>query len=532
MPRSTCPSKQHFRLVTTTVEEKTNFHWECTHQGCGFKIKGKNYRAAYGRIHLSGDNKLRSGLVSIVCEKAPTPVQQMFAALVRNLQAKKDQSTKKRQHEEQMANVTTQGATPFKRQATIIGMIKATESDEVDDAVGEMFFGCDIAQAVADRKLFRVFCKKIQMAPTYKAPSGYRLKKVILPRLVEKYRKDQASRLKKTTSLGRMISGDGATILGTKLINAMVQDYHNGVMLVSLKDCTGRMQDGNIVDAAFIGAHLIEAIEAVGPETVFLVSIDGGRDWSACEATVTEKFPWLSFIHCVSHEGSLIVKDIFEIEEIAGLLEQALNVQHWFSTTKVQALLQVQCKHEFKHELHFVWPAETRFAGKLLQIKRLLRLKRALRATIRSAEYIEYNFSDDTVDNIVLGDAFWKLCEKVEKTAAPLLLLVRLGDCEAGTLSKLFPTVCNFYYYLLISANFSLPVLVLMLIYIYIFEYIYALQHPFSYICVHCNIHSRSLIVGGVGGNVLRQIRRGWWRWLAGGEDLPEVDRSQARTRF
>ena len=102
MPRSTCPSKQHFKLVTTTVEGKTKHDWECTHQGCGFKIKGNVYRAPYGRIHLSGDNKLRSALVSNVCENAPTPVQQRFATLVRTLKANKDRASKKRQHEEQI----------------------------------------------------------------------------------------------------------------------------------------------------------------------------------------------------------------------------------------------------------------------------------------------------------------------------------------------------------------------------------------------------------------------------------------------
>ena len=56
----------------------------------------------------------------------------------------------------------------------------------------------------------------------------------------------------------------------------------------------------------------------VGPKTVYLVIIDGGADWVAAESMVCAKFPWISFMHCVGHEGSLIIKDICKIQEVNG----------------------------------------------------------------------------------------------------------------------------------------------------------------------------------------------------------------------
>ena len=54
----------------------------------------------------------------------------------------------------------------------------------------------------------------------------------------------------------------------------------------------------------------------IGATSVYLVVIDGGADWVAAETMVRAKFPWIYFIHCTAHEGSLILKDICLIDEV------------------------------------------------------------------------------------------------------------------------------------------------------------------------------------------------------------------------
>ena len=49
---------------------------------------------------------------------------------------------------------------------------------------------------------------------------------------------------------------------------------------------------------------------------MYLVIIDGGAEWVAAESMVKSKFPWIYFMHCVSHETSLIVSDICKIEKV------------------------------------------------------------------------------------------------------------------------------------------------------------------------------------------------------------------------
>ena len=62
--------------------------------------------------------------------------------------------------------------------------------------------------------------------------------------------------------------------------------------------------------------HNCICVRIVGPETVYLVIIDGGADWVVCEDMARSKYPWINFIHCVAHEGSLMIKDICKLDEV------------------------------------------------------------------------------------------------------------------------------------------------------------------------------------------------------------------------
>ena len=165
---------------------------------------------------------------------------------------------------------------------------------------------------------------------------------------------------------GRALTGDGATILGTKFINFLVHELGKGVMIVNLKNCTERLEEVGTIDSKFIAHELMKALLAVGKETVYLVVCDGGADWVATESMVRNHHPWVHFMHCVAHEGSLILKDICKIEKIANVLLWIADAQRWFSTNKLGPLLQSFCREHYSTTRAFVNPAETRFAGKLL----------------------------------------------------------------------------------------------------------------------------------------------------------------------
>ena len=265
-----------------------------------------------------------------------------------------------------------------------------------------------------------------------------------LDRVYDQCMQEQENFLKndsKHGNYGRAVTGDGATIMGTKFINTLVHELGKGAMLLSITDCTHRLQEVGSIDAKFIANELIKSISAAGSRSVVLAIVDGGADWVATKSMVQQKYPWISFIHCVAHESSLVIKDICKIDEIKDLLSWITDAQHWFSTGKVGPLLQLFCKEHYRTTRSFVWPAETRFAGKLLQLKRFLAMEQALKSTVQSAQYIRFSFVDDTFKDRISDANVWRLVRKIIYLVGPLLLLLRLADSNAATLSKLKGTV-------------------------------------------------------------------------------------------
>ena len=172
------------------------------------------------------------------------------------------------------------------------------------------------------------------------------------------------------------------------------------------------------------------------------VVLDGGGDWSATEKMIQQYYPWISFIHCVSHEVSLILKDCFsEDTGIPKLIETntwITNCQHWFSTHACSSFLADQAQPGDK--TGFVWPAETRYCGVLLKWKRFLDMKTLLRRVVSSGVYKEKNFVDDPYVEMIQGAEVWSTIERVVVMLGPLLLLCRLADSQKPVMSKLHGT--------------------------------------------------------------------------------------------
>ena len=192
----------------------------------------------------------------------------------------------------------------------------------------------------------------------------------------------------------------------------------------------------------YVGHHMKKVIEKVDPETVFLAVFDGGSDWSSTKSMIQEFFPWISFLHCVSHEVRLVVKDSFKedggIEELQELDQWITDAQHWFSTHACSSFIKEQA--EKGEKTAFVWPTVTRYCGVLLKIKRFNEMKNLLRRVVKSAVYQEKNFVNDPFAAKILGDEVWALMDRVIKTMGPLLLLCRLADGQKPVISKLYGT--------------------------------------------------------------------------------------------
>ena len=250
--------------MITTIDGEGNktYHWKC--QYCDFKLLSKQFSAAKARIHLTGDVQLRSGLINQVCTSSPTEVMCQMSAMIA---AKRDRRTLKaasRSHKRELTNATMR-ADAGKKQTTIDTYAPPATSTSVDQALGEMFFGLSIAPNKANSPLFTKAIDAVKAAPRlYKPPNSNKLSNDILEVLNTKYRAQQRDYLEQKTPLGRAITGDGATILGNKLINFLCLDRMKGTMLMSVINCDKRLEDGAKVDTPYLASELLKVLGRVG----------------------------------------------------------------------------------------------------------------------------------------------------------------------------------------------------------------------------------------------------------------------------
>ena len=178
----------------------------------------------------------------------------------------------------------------------------------------------------------------------------------ILNRIYGELLLKQRTFLEQRTGYGRAITGDGATIQGTKYINFLCHEYTKGPMLCGITDCTGRLSKVGAVEATYIAHNFIGAVRSVfniiltclhryiiqisylliyicvdryvGAKGVMVGIGDDGADWQAALDMVIAKYPWMSKLYCASHCASKMIKAIFQIEEVCVFIYTVFNFVH------------------------------------------------------------------------------------------------------------------------------------------------------------------------------------------------------------
>ena len=111
----------------------------------------------------------------------------------------------------------------------------------------------------------------------------------------------------------------------------------------------------------YIGHHVKKMIERIGPENVLAVAFVGGADWQSTKEMIQALWPWIDFLHCISHGVSLVIKDCFDeesgIEQLLETNDWISECTQWFSTHALTSFRKEQAKPGEK--VSFVRPAVT-----------------------------------------------------------------------------------------------------------------------------------------------------------------------------
>ena len=471
MGKKPCKSRDHFVRCSIVVEGRPpKESWKCDH--CGKHVISGQFKAAAARVHLAAQK--RNVICANLCDATDDMSEarrEEFRNLIKTLEEKKEQESRKRKQQQHRLSAREASAVAIvakkKRsrmsQPKLPCFLKENNAAAADHAVSQWAIAHDIpANALSGPYWKEMNRKLISCKPSYKPMYRQKLYLKMLPDLKDMAKHELKVHLKHRPDCGRSVTGDGATKNRVPLINFLVHVPGKGVKLISICDCTDHLTEGGAKDAMYVlsvclifcinidscidqcryvGAEMKKAIDSVGPENVYVVVIDGGTDWTATETMIQEFYPWISFMHCVSHEVSLIIKDCFKeggIDELHELDEWITDAQHWFSTHACSSFLKGQALPG--EPTAFVWPAVTRYCGLLLKIKRFLKMKPLLRRVVNSGVYRDKNFIDDPFVDVINADEKWDLMQIVTNTMGPLLLLCRLADGQKPVMSKLHGT--------------------------------------------------------------------------------------------
>ena len=229
-------------------------------QFCNFKLGGKAFPNKKARIHLSGDASLRNGIVSTVCAVAPADIKKQFSLLVQTKRMELDLAKAKRKRKAELLKSTPQNFKQAKLQLSP-GML---QDELVDEAWGRAFFALDLpANKIANPLFTGAVAATKRSSRGYKLPDRRKLYGPILDRLHSKCMTEQKAFLDDHTGYGRAVTGDGATILGTKFSNFLVHEHGKGVMLCKIKDCTDRLREVGSIEANYIAHEMIVSMYQV-----------------------------------------------------------------------------------------------------------------------------------------------------------------------------------------------------------------------------------------------------------------------------
>ena len=256
--RAPCRSRSHFvRCVEIVEGQKERVRWKCDH--CEeFVFNGKQFRSRAARVHLAADKT--DGTCSKLCTATDVKAverrlefQQLIAKLLDESKAK---ARKRKQEESQVkaAEVEILGNLNKKKrktkQCTLGDLFKGNEAKAADIAVAEWAIAHDIPANALSGIFWTTMNKKLaKVAPNYKPVNPQKLNKVLLPMLKEVAVARRQLNLSHAPTVGRTLTGDGATKRKVPLINFLVHIAGRGITLLDVTDCTDHMTAGGIKDA-------------------------------------------------------------------------------------------------------------------------------------------------------------------------------------------------------------------------------------------------------------------------------------------
>ena len=157
----------------------------------------------------------------------------------------------------------------------------------------------------------------------YQPPSRYKISGPLLNAVHFTYQVKGAEALMKDGKYtGCTISGDGATIDKTSLINNIASSPGNPSLVLDMVDCTSHMQRGGKKDAPYICEKMLPCLNVIDPNRDFvdLVTFDGASNVQKAARLIRVHYPMITVSPAIiEHTVSLIFARVMKLRPINEL---------------------------------------------------------------------------------------------------------------------------------------------------------------------------------------------------------------------
>lgn len=441
-----------WKSVTVLVEHDTCPSVQCNN--CGKKFSGGATRIAE---HVTGMGAI------VACTCATESFLNMKQMIIEQQNAKAEKKQQKTAAADVDAasdvkpNVTVkpEGGAPSGyhpsqkslRQQGIKSSINAGKAEDVDVAIAEAFYGLNISPAIADKPLWKNMVTAIKSAPaSYTSPDRKRLMSDLLDSTTHRLKAGEAPLREAVLQDGGTVVSDGwDDVNKAHLINFLVGNS-KGMFF----DGTIELKSSDAEDATHVAKLIGDEIERAGALDIVQVVTDTCSVMKAAWKLIEKRFPWITCTCCGPHVLSLELHDMAKIPEVAKLIELTGKVLNRFWGRKRWARTKLREVAEKNHgkKIGLYRAKATRFAGKVREMARVLRLKADLQQVVVTAEYAAQKWKkddDDDEEDDADGDKVKKIILDEDGFWKPMVDALKVKPCEDSLTPKSCPNLCALY---------------------------------------------------------------------------------------
>lgn len=332
------------------------------------------------------------------------------------------------------------------RQLKIMEDTLPVHENKLTMAIADMIHSLGLPFSLASEPKFHTVLQLAKNAGSnYQPPNRNVIGKQLLQLNYDHYIDTSFSKaLNNAEYYGITLFGDGATIKKTPFLNILVSSISEPAAVLEITDCSEHLSNGGKKNAEYIAGLLkphIAKFESAIPNSVDLLIFDGASNVQKAGAILEARYPRITVLHGAEHVVSLFFSDILKTPELKGMVTIYKKIYRVFGSGAMHqpyALFQKKSK-DFNdgRNIGLIRAADTRMAGYIIAMMRLVRLREPLINTVTSRQFIDMKVPK-VLSRLIQSNLFWKHCMLIVKHLTTALCILRLADQKTPAMSELY----------------------------------------------------------------------------------------------